>query len=78
MTIATYSSQSKQELLTELQSSLEALQQFLESLPVEELTANHGVMHHNGEPATVTHIIDSLASDYQDHMREVEEWLNKP
>jgi|SRR5215216_5745428 len=75
---AKYSSQSKPELLAELQSSLEKLEQFINSLPIEELTANHGVMHHSGEPATIAEIIDSLAGDYEDHLRQIEEWLNKP
>ena len=75
---AKHSSQSKQELLAELQSSLEKLEKFIDSLPTEALTANHGVMHHSGEPATIIEIIDSLADDYQDHSRQIEEWLNKP
>jgi hypothetical protein len=72
-----HSSRTKQELLPELQSSLEALVKFIDGLPIERLTANHGVMHHSGEPATVADIIDSLAGDYQDHSREIEDWLNK-
>jgi hypothetical protein len=76
--IAKHSSQSKQELLAELQSSVEKLERFLDSLSIKELTANHGVMHHSGDPATITEIIESLADDYQDHARQIEEWLNKP
>jgi len=75
---AGHSSRSKQELLAELQSSMETLEKFIDSLPVEELTANHGVLHHSGEPATIADVIDSLADDYQDHARQIEEWLNKP
>jgi hypothetical protein len=75
---AKYSSQWKQELLTELQSSMAKLVQFIDSLPSEELTANHGVMHHSGDAATIAEIIDALAGDYQDHSREIEDWLNKP
>jgi hypothetical protein len=74
---AKHSSQSKQELLAELQSSMENLEKFLDSLPSEELTADHGVMHHRGDPATIAKIIDSLAADYQDHSRQIEKWLNK-
>ena len=72
-----YASRSKQELLAELQSSLEKLEKFIHSLPAEELTANHGLMHHSGDPATIADIIDALAGDYQDHAREIEEWLNQ-
>jgi hypothetical protein len=74
---AKYSSQSKQELLAELQSSMENFEQFICALPIEELKANHGVMHHSGSPATITKIIDSLAGDYQYHTHQIEEWLNQ-
>jgi hypothetical protein len=74
---AKHSSQSKQELLAELQSSIETLMKFVDGLPIEELTANHGVMDHSGDPATVANIIDSLAGDYQDHAGEIGDWLNK-
>jgi hypothetical protein len=74
-----HASQSKPELLAELQSSVQKLETFLDSLPIEELTADHGVTHHNGEPATVADIIDSLAADYLDHSDEIKAWLiNKP
>jgi len=73
-----HSSRSKQELLAELQSSIETLVKFVDGLPIEELTANHGVLDHSGDPATIADLIDSLAGDYQDHAREIEEWLNTP
>jgi hypothetical protein len=75
---AKYSSQSKPELLAELQLSLEELVKFVDSLPIEELSSTHGVMHHGGDPATIAEIIESLTSDYEDHAREIEEWLNMP
>lgn len=75
---AKHSSQSKQELLAELQYSMEKFEKFIYSLPIEELTANHGVMHYSGDPATIAKIIDSLAGDYEYHTRQIEEWLNKP
>jgi hypothetical protein len=74
---AKHSSQSKQELLAELQYSLEKFEKFIYRLPIEELTSNHGVMHHSGDPATIAKIIDSLAGDYEYHTRQIEEWLNK-
>ena len=73
---AKHSSQAKQALLAELQSSVETLVKFIDDLPIEELTADQGVRDHSGDPATVADIIDSLASDYQDHAREIEDWLN--
>ena len=72
-----YSSQSKQELLAELKSSMEGFEAFALALPDEELAAHHGVRHYSGSPATVSKIIASLASDYQYHTRQIREWLNK-
>jgi hypothetical protein len=72
---AKYSSSSKQELLAELQSSMEKLKKFIYALPIEELMANYGIMHYSGVPATITKIIHSLAGDYQYHTRQIEEWL---
>jgi hypothetical protein len=74
---AQYSSQSKQELLAQLQSSMEKLEAYIHSLPAEELSADHGVVHHSGSLATVTRIINSLTGDYQDHTHQIKEWLNK-
>lgn len=69
-----HSSRSKQELLAELESSMEKFEAFISSLPVEELTADHGVVHYSGNPATVTRIINSLAGDYKYHTRQIMEW----
>ena len=74
---AKYSSESKQELLAELESSMEKFEAFISSLPAEELTADHGVVHYSGSPASVTRIINSLAGDYQYHTRQIMEWLNQ-
>ena len=74
---AKYSSYSKQELLTELKSSIESLETFILALPREELTASHNVRHYNGSPATVNKIIESLTSDYQYHTHEIKEWLSE-
>lgn len=72
-----YPSQSKQELLAELQSSIEKLEAFINTLPAEELAADHGVIHYSGSPATVTRIVNSLAGDYRYHTQQIMEWLNK-
>jgi hypothetical protein len=74
---AQFSSRSKQELLAALQSSMEKLEAYIHTLPAEELSADHGVVHHSGSPATVTRIIDSLTGDYQYHTYQIIEWLNK-
>lgn len=75
--VAKYSAFSKGELIAELKSSMERLVIFVLGLPGEELTANHGVHRKNGSPATVARIIESLASDYQDHASEIKEWLRE-
>jgi hypothetical protein len=74
---AKHSSQSKQELLAELKSSLEKFEAFIYTLPAEELAADHGVIHYSGNPATVTRIINSLAGDYRYHIHQIMEWLNQ-
>ena len=72
-----FSSRSKQELLAQLKSSMENLETFIFSLPDEELTAGHGVVHYSGVPATISKIINSLASDYQYHTNQILEWLKQ-
>ncbi|MEW6029897.1 MAG: ClbS/DfsB family four-helix bundle protein [Chloroflexota bacterium] len=75
---AKHSSRSKRELLAELKSSMEKFEAFIHALPAEELTADHGVVHYSGSPATVGRIINSLAGDYQYHTRQIKEWLKQP
>ncbi|CAG1013348.1 hypothetical protein ANAEL_04676 [Anaerolineales bacterium] len=72
-----HSSRSKQELLVELESSMQKFESFISSLPAEELTASHGVLHYSGSPASVTRIINSLAGDYKHHTRQIVEWINR-
>jgi hypothetical protein len=74
---ARYSPRSKQELLAELKSSLDGLEAYVQTLPPEELAANHGVCHYRGGPATVSEIIESLVGDYRYHTNQIKEWLNK-
>ena len=69
-----FSSRSKQELLAQLKSSMENFEAFIFSLPDDELTADHGVVHYSGVPATIGKIINSLASDYQYHTNQILEW----
>ncbi len=66
-----FSSQSRQELLAELKSSMTGFEAFILSLPDEELTADHGVVHYSGVPATINKIIYSLAGDYQYHTKQI-------
>jgi hypothetical protein len=68
---AKYSSQSRPVLLAELETSLESLAAFALSLPDEELTADHGVRHYRGGPASVSQVLASLAGDYAYHTRQI-------
>ena len=69
-----YASRSRSELLDELKASLKDFEAFILALPPGELTDSHGVLHYRDHPATVTGIINSLAGDYQHHIRQIREW----
>jgi len=70
----TFSSRSKEELLAEMESSMQTFRQFIASLQPEELADSHGVLHHSGRPATIAGIIESLTQDYQHHALEIQQW----
>lgn len=72
-----HSSRSKSDLLAELESSMVKFEAFIFSLPAEELVADHGVLHYSGSPASVARIVNSLAGDYQHHVRQITKWLNQ-
>jgi hypothetical protein len=72
-----FSSPSKPELLAELKSSMEKFDPFISTPSDEELTADHGVIHHNGVPATIKKVINSFAGDYQYHAHRFSEWLRE-
>ncbi|MBN1538493.1 MAG: ClbS/DfsB family four-helix bundle protein [Anaerolineales bacterium] len=74
---AKYPSQNKEDLLAQLQSSLEELEKFIQGLSDEEINADRGVLHHSGVPATVKKIIASLASDYEYHTQQIRDWIGK-
>ena len=73
--VGKYSSRDKASLLGELAASMNEFETFLHGLEPPELTADHGVVHYGGGPATVARLMDSLAGDYRDHTREIREWL---
>jgi hypothetical protein len=73
--VAQYPSQVKEELLDELDASMERLVDYLKGLEEGEWTADHGVIYHRGTPASVRQTISSLARDYQQHRREIQAWL---
>jgi hypothetical protein len=72
-----FSSRSKEELLAQLMVSMEGFEAFIQTLPAEELSLDHGVRHYTGYPATVNKIIGSLAGDYQNHTEQILEWMAK-
>jgi hypothetical protein len=74
---ARHSSHSKKELLADLKFSLARLEAFVLALPDVELTADHGVRHYSGAPASVSRILSSLAGDYRSHTQQIKEWLEK-
>jgi len=76
--VAQHSSTSKTELLRDLKSSMDRFVAFLVALPPVELTADHGVKHYSGRPATVMSIVDSVSRDYRDHTRQVSDWVGSP
>ena len=72
--VVTFSSRSKEELLAEIESSMQTFRQFIASLQPDELVDSHGVLHHSGRPATVAGIIESLIQDFQQHTLEIQNW----
>ena len=70
-----HASRSKMELLEELGTSKDDFERYVRSLEQSELTTNYGIMHYSGRPATVAGIIASLTGDYQEHLRQINGWL---
>ncbi len=73
--VSHYSSRDKASLLAELAASMAEFEAYVQGLDPSEWDADHGVVHYRGGPATVARLIDSLSGDYQDHTREIQEWL---
>ena len=73
-----FSSRSRAELLSQLESSMRSFGEFIAGLPDEEMAASHGVVHYSGAPATVAKLVDSLAGDYRHHSRQIRAWLGGP
>ena len=75
--VARFASRSKAELLSELNASLQAFEQYILSLDENLLTDSHAVNHYSGRQATVGGIIASLTGDYQHHQQQIREWLHR-
>lgn len=75
--VARFASQSKADLLSELNASLQDFEQYILALDENELIASHAVNHYSGCPATVVGLIASLTGDYQHHQQQIGEWLHR-
>jgi uncharacterized protein (TIGR03083 family) len=73
-----YASRSRPQLLAELEASMAEFEIHIAGLPASERSADHGVTHYSGEPATVGKILRSLAGDYEHHTRQINTWLTTP
>lgn len=68
-----YTSRDKQELIAELEASLQELVQFLLSASADWQT-DYGALW-RGETVTIRNTIDGLIEDYISHRQQIEEWL---
>jgi hypothetical protein len=75
--IAQFQSQEQRMLLAQLKATLFEFKQYLLALDASDWDAERGVTHPRGGTATITCIVESLASDYETHTREIREWQAK-
>jgi len=71
--VAEYSSESRGELLTELEQSATELASFLRSLSPHDWRRDSGVTH-QGEALTVGDTVADLVGDYFHHSEQIHEW----
>ncbi len=72
--VSKYSSENKQELLDELQTSAQELQQFLNLLNPTDLERDFGVRH-NGVVITIQNTVDEYIEDYVHHRKQIKELI---
>jgi hypothetical protein len=72
---AACAAQSRDELLSQLSTSMQVFNQLISSLDPVELTSSYGVKHYSGRPATAAGVISSLAGDYTVHRKQIGDWL---
>jgi Mycothiol maleylpyruvate isomerase N-terminal domain len=72
--VAQYPSLDKYVMLSLLAESFEKFEAYLHGLDPGDFEAEHGVLHHSGDPATVGRVIRSQAGDYDFHRWEIEKW----
>jgi hypothetical protein len=68
-----YSSTSRDELLDDLRTSAQELQQYLRSLDTTEWDRDYGVRH-AGAIITIRNSVDELIDDYQHHREQISTW----
>jgi hypothetical protein len=74
--VAAYSLRGKDEALRQLDSTMREFEAYLADLSAAELSADCGVRHHSGQPATVERLIGSLAGDYALHTNQIRAWVD--
>ena len=70
------SSESREELLGEMNTSAEKLAVFLRTLSPDEWDHDYGVRHKEAV-VTIRNTMDELIEDYDHHTRQIEDWLSK-
>ncbi len=68
---AQFPSTDKNELLTEIAVTKDALVAYLKTIPESEWELDTGVIHYRGNPATIARCVDSLIRDYRKHRQEI-------
>jgi hypothetical protein len=69
-----YAAQDKQQLLDELQRSLQALLGFLRALDPADWERDHGTRDEQGHPEIIRNHVEALIADYAGHRQEIERW----
>ncbi len=73
--VAAYSFSTKGDALRQLELTMGEFESYIAGLSASQLSSDHGIRHHSGQPATVGKLIGSLAGDYALHARQIREWV---
>jgi hypothetical protein len=66
-----HSSSDRDELLKQVDSTLQALVSYLKTINEKEWELDNGLVHYRGGPVTVARCVDSLIRDYRKHRDEI-------